>query len=116
MKKMLLGIFLMLLIIAAINVNSRIMNNRLTEMQGSIIESLSLPPAQSEIFIKESFREWEESRKYLAILINESRLDIISNAYFECMKNPEMLIMKNKLIYEISRLIKSEKLYLECIF
>ena len=116
MKKMLLGIFLLLLIIVAITVNSRIVHHRLTEMQDAVIETLSLPPSISETLIEKSFREWEQSRKYLALLINESRLDVISNAYFECMRYPDLIIMKNKLIYEIKQLIRSEKLFLESIF
>ncbi len=116
MKKMLLGIFLLLLIIVSITLNSRIMHHRLTEMQNNIIESLSLPPSLSDALIKKSFREWETNKKYLALLINESRLDVISNAYFECMKYPDLLIAKNKLIYDIRELIRAEKLYPESIF
>ena len=115
MKKMLLGIFLLLLIIAAVTINSRAMHSILTEMQEGIIESLSLPSSSAEAHIKESFREWEENRKYLALMISESRLDVVSNAYFECMENPNLIISRNKLIYEISQLIKSEKLCFKVI-
>lgn len=116
MKKMLLGILILLLIIVSVTINSRIMHNKLTELQDGIIESLSLPPVLAEISIKESFENFEKSKSYLALMINESRLDVISDAYFECMKYPDMLISKNKLIYELSQLLKSEKLCIESIF
>ena len=116
MKKMLLGIFLLVMIIAAVTVNSCVMHNKLTQLQESLIESLSLSPSLFEDFIEESFREWEEKKKYLGLMISENRLDIISDAYFECLKSSDMLITKDKLIYEISQLIKSETLYLDSIF
>ena len=116
MKKMLLGILILLLIIVSVTINSRIMHKKLTELQDGIIESLSLPPVLAEISIKESFENFEKSKSYLALMINESRLDVISDAYFECMKYPDMLISKNKLIYELSQLLKSEKLCIESIF
>lgn len=116
MKKMLLGIILMLAILAAVSVNSRIINNKVTEVKDDIIESLALPPAAADNFLKENFRKWEENVKYLRIIISESRLEKISEAYFVCMNSPDSIILRNKLIYELDQLIKSEKICLQSIF
>lgn len=116
MKKMLLGIFLLLVIFTVVSINSWIISSRLSEMKNGIIESLALPPSDADNYLKENFRCWEENTKYLRLIISESKLEKISDSYFECMNSPYSIMIRNKLIYELDQLIESEKICLQSIF
>ncbi len=116
MKKMLLGVFLLLAVIAAVSINSHIIRSKLSETRNEIVESLLLPASIADNYLKESFRKWVENGKYLRLIMSESSLTTISECYFECMNMPESINLRNKLIYKLTQLIESESVSLQSIF
>lgn len=116
MKKMLLGILLLLLIIAAVSINSYILNSRLNEIKTEVIETLSLSPDLAEDVLKTCFEKWKEYHVYFRVILSDGRLEKVSDAFFDCIAYPEGIISRNKLIYEIEQLIESERLSAPSIF
>lgn len=116
MRKMLIGIILLIIIMFSVSINSLFLNKCLSEIQNGLIESLSLSPSYAENMVRESFQKWEKYSRYLKVVISENRLEKISESYFACIQNPSDVIQRNKLIYEIDQLKKSEKMNIQSIF
>ncbi|MBE7017349.1 MAG: hypothetical protein E7420_04245 [Ruminococcaceae bacterium] len=116
MKKMMLGIILLLLTTIAVSVNSYFVDNKLSEIRNGLIDSLPMPSSNAESYVKKSFQSWEDSCRYLRIVISDSRLEKISDGYFMCLENPHEITLRKKLINEIEELIKSEKISIQSLF
>ena len=116
MKKMLLGILLLLLIIAAVSINSYVLNSRLNDIKNVVIETRSLSPDLAEDVLKSCFEKWKDYHGYFKVILSDGRLEKVSDAFFDCIEYPEGIIRRNKLIYEIEQLIESERLSFPSIF
>ncbi len=116
MRKMLAGVLLLAILFIGVIINSFYLENKLSTLNDEIKKSYSLSATESEAVIKKGLYNWESLSRYVNIVLSNSDYDKISEAFYECLSDPMDLALRDKLIYKINSIMKSEKIRFGSIF